>query len=97
MHRRLSKYNKTNKKNWLTKQSLVLTQLNQIRHDKTRGGKVKHELRVTSSNLRVMSLNPRVMSLNPRIMNSNSRVASSIPRVMSSNPQGTSSIPRVGD
>ena len=90
MHRRLSKYNKTNKKNWLTKQSLVLTQLNQIRHDKTRGGKVKHELRVTSSNL-------RVMSLNPRIMNSNSRVASSIPRVMSSNPQGTSSIPRVGD
>ena len=83
MHKRLSKYNKTNKKNWLTKQSLVLTQLNQIRHDKTRGGKVKHELRVTSSNL-------RVMSLNPRIMNSNSRV-------MSSNPQGTSSISRVGD
>ena len=42
-------------------------------------GKVKHELRVTSSN-------PRVASSNPRVTSSDSRVTSSNPRVTSSNP-----------
>ena len=37
-------------------------------------GKVKHELRVTSSNSRVTSSNSRVMSSNPRVASSNSRV-----------------------
>ena len=51
-------------------------------------GKVKHELRVMSSDIQVTSSNPRVRSSNPRITSSNPRVTSSDPRV-------TSSVPRV--
>ena len=65
-------------------------------------GKVKHELRVTSSNLRVASSNlrvassnPRVKSSNPRVTSLNSPVTSSNPRTTSSNSPGTSSNPRV--
>ena len=46
-------------------------------------GKVKHELRVTSSNPRVTSSNPQVTSLNPRVTSSDPRVTSSNPRVTS--------------
>ena len=48
-------------------------------------GKVKHKLRVTSSNLRVTSSNPWVVSSKPRVMSSNLRVMSWNSRVTSSN------------
>ena len=43
-------------------------------------GKVKHELRITSSNPRVTSSNPQVTSSNPRVASSNLRVMSLNPR-----------------
>ena len=39
-------------------------------------GKVKHELRITSSNPRVTSSNPQVTSSNPRVASSNLQVTS---------------------
>ena len=44
-------------------------------------GKVKHELRVTSSNPHLTSSNLRVTSSNPRVTSSDLRVTSSNPRV----------------
>ena len=44
-------------------------------------GKVKHELRVTSSNPHVTSSNPRVTSSDTQVTSSNPRVTSSNPRV----------------
>ena len=49
--------------------------------------KVKHELRVASSNPRVTSSNLRVTSSNSQVTSSNLRVTSSNPRVTSSNPR----------
>ena len=59
-------------------------------------GKVKHELRFTSSNLRVASSNSRVTSSNPRVTSSNPRVTSSNSWVTSSNSRATSSNSQVG-
>ena len=50
-------------------------------------GKVKHELRVTSSDIRVLSSNPRVRNSNPQVTSSNPRVTSPNPRITSSNPR----------
>ena len=58
-------------------------------------GKVKHKLRVTSSNPPVTSSNSRVTSSNLRFTSSNRRVTKSNSRVTSSNPRVTSSNPRV--
>ena len=44
-------------------------------------GKVKHELRVTSSNPRGNSSKPLATTSNPRVTSSNPRVTSSNPRV----------------
>ena len=59
----------------------LLIFLSYIYHLKYLLWKVKHELRVTSSDSRVTSSNPRVTSSNSRVTSSNSRVTSSNPRV----------------
>ena len=59
-------------------------------------GKVKQELRVTSSNPRVTSSNPRITSLNPRVTSSNLQVTSSNPQVRRPKARVTRLKARVG-
>ena len=63
----------------------ILIIKNGVVQTSSKSEKVKHELRVTSSNPRVTSSNPRVASSNPRVTSSNPRVTSSNPRVSRSN------------
>ena len=55
----------------------ILIIKNDVVKTSSKSGKVKHELRVTSSNPRVKSSNPRVAGSNPRVTSSNPRVSSS--------------------